>query len=78
MAQALPAREVFHWPEFIALAQRLGIDTSRPTTNLTLYLPADGVVEIRHEYHGQDQTEADTPLTTAHFRPPDVPLWDGK
>lgn len=48
--------DVFHWPEFQALAKRLGIDvTDRvPTTSVTIEVPTKGIVRILHEYNGKD------------------------
>ena len=53
--------DVFRWPEFKALATRLGIDLSRPTRHLIISIPYDDAVQITHEYLGVDN--ADKALT---------------
>ena len=49
--------DVYRWPEFIALAERLGIDLGTPTTILTIRIPLDDPVGIIHEYLGLDITK---------------------
>ena len=47
--------EVYHWPEFKALAKRLGISHKLPTTNLTITIPIGGVVLVAHDYLGYNR-----------------------
>ncbi len=44
--------EVYRWPEFVALAKRLGIPLGLPTTSLTITLMVDqeAPVEVAHSY----------------------------
>ncbi len=48
---------VFHWPEFQALARRLGINTTASTTRLLICLDIeqDKPVRIDHNYIGHDE-----------------------
>ena len=48
---------VWHWPEFKALAKRLGIEYGAPITNLVIRIPVDGTVEVDQTSYGQDTTE---------------------
>lgn len=43
MAQT-PTREILGWPEFQALAKRLGIPLEKAFTTLTINIPVGGVV----------------------------------
>jgi len=52
------AKEVWGWPEFKALCQRLGIP-ELPDRELTIHLDFEGIVYITHEYLGQDRKEAE-------------------
>jgi hypothetical protein len=47
--------DVYHWPEFKAFAERLGIEYELLTTNVTITIPVEGVVVIAHDYHGRDR-----------------------
>jgi len=49
------AIDVYHWPEFIAFANRLGIPHEALTTKLTITLDEDGMATVAHEYHGADR-----------------------
>lgn len=46
------ALEVFGWPEFRALALRLGIQHRLPTTSLTIDLDVGGSVRVTHRHLG--------------------------
>jgi len=48
-------REVYHWPEFRAFAERLGLEYELPTTEITITIPLEGLVTIAHDYHGKDR-----------------------
>lgn len=48
------AIDVYHWPEFKALAARLGIDCSLQTTCITITLPVGGMVKVVHEYNASE------------------------
>lgn len=50
----IQAIEVYHWPEFIALMDRLGITYAAQTTKLTIILDVDDVVRVTHDYIGSD------------------------
>lgn len=50
-------RDVMRWPEFRALAERLGIPLDARTTRLVLRLVVGDVVEIEHEFHGVDESK---------------------
>jgi len=52
--QQTSGREIFHWPEFQALAKRLNIDTSLPIQNLSIKLPAHNIAVIKLRYSGED------------------------
>lgn len=44
--------EVYHWPEFQALAKKLGIFYDLRTVSMTITLPVEGNVEIVQSYLG--------------------------
>lgn len=46
--------DVLEWPEFKALAQRLGINLGMATTVLTIQLAGDRPVVIDHQYEACD------------------------
>lgn len=46
--------EVMRWPEFVAFSKRLGIDITRPTSRLVIDLSEGRLVEISHEFQGED------------------------
>lgn len=54
--------DVFEWPEFRALAGRLGINLEMTTSILTIQLAGDRPVAIVHEYEAGDTTR----LTRQH------------
>ena len=47
-------RDVWRWPEFQAFAKRLGIDTSKPNTSLSITLEMDECVKIHETYLSSD------------------------
>lgn len=47
-------REVYHWPEFQAFANRLGIPLELFTVDLFIELPCDDYVKVFHVYHSVD------------------------
>lgn len=55
---AMPApvrsRDVFEWPEFKALASRLGLDLGKPITKLSLFLDILDYSHIEVSYLGVD------------------------
>ncbi len=46
--------EIFHWPEFLAFAKRLNINTTLPIQNVTIDLPCDNLASITLRYSGED------------------------
>lgn len=44
--------EVWRWPEFRAFAERLGIAFDRPTKDINIFIPVEGIVTITEEYLG--------------------------
>lgn len=48
------SQEVYHWPEFIAFAKRLGIPLEIATMDLHIIMPLRECVIIQHEYRGED------------------------
>lgn len=50
--------DVISWPEFRALADRLGVAPSLFTTGLVLLFPVDGVVMVEQEYIAGDNGTA--------------------
>jgi hypothetical protein len=52
---AVTGREVYHWPEFKALCERLGVARGLPTTSITITLPGDDVVVVTHDYLGKER-----------------------
>lgn len=48
--------DVFHWPEFQALAKRLMIDVEAPIRRIAITVPFDGLVTVTVESVGLDQT----------------------
>jgi hypothetical protein len=51
------AREVFLWPEFKALCERLGVDYGAPITKINIDLPADGLTLVTVETYSLDTTQ---------------------
>jgi hypothetical protein len=49
--------DVFHWPEFQALAKRLMIDLEAPITCVTIRVACDEFVGITTESKGLDRTK---------------------
>jgi hypothetical protein len=52
--------EVYHWPEFRALGERLGLVWGLPTRQVTLHLAYGKPASISQSYFGRD-LEADLP-----------------
>lgn len=46
--------EVYHWPEFIAFAKRLGVPWELPTIDLNIFIPVDGFVKITQEFDADE------------------------
>jgi len=46
--------DVYEWPEFKALAERLGINLGVSTTVLTIQLAGDRLVVVDHQYEASD------------------------
>ncbi len=59
MSDPLIGREVFFWPEFQALAKRLGVDVDLPIKEIGIHLIHDGDVTIKLEYLGEDKRSKD-------------------
>lgn len=55
--EAAWGQDVFHWPEFRALAERLGIPLETLTTEITIHIPFDGLATVWHTYRGGDTKE---------------------
>lgn len=49
--------DVFDWPEWHALALRLGIPTFDTTKAITIRLAVDEAVSVSHEFYGFDPNE---------------------
>lgn len=49
--------DVFHWPEFQALAKRLMIDVDAPVTKITIKIPVEGLVSITSKTRGLDENK---------------------
>ena len=41
---------IFAWPEFVKLAERIGVDLSKHTTSLEIDLDVDSIVNVQHNY----------------------------
>lgn len=52
----IEGKTLWRWPEFIALAKRLGIPLGDLTLNLTIKIPARGMVTVEHTYFPEDRT----------------------
>ncbi len=52
--------EVYQWPEFKALCDRLGIAWDKPTLRMAIYLDEDSVYVVQ-DYQGRDQSRWPTP-----------------
>ena len=48
--------EVYNWPEFKALAKRLGIVWELPTSRVQIDIPVDGPVEITQTYRHREMS----------------------
>jgi hypothetical protein len=48
--------DVYHWPEFVAFARRLGLLWELGTYDTTITIPAEGTVKIEQSYRGNDTT----------------------
>ena len=46
--------DFWRWPEWQALAKRLGIDLGAPTTALTFHVKCNDLVRVVHEFTGMD------------------------
>jgi len=57
--QLVEGNSVWRWPEFIAFAERLGVDLGRltPALDLHLEIPVDGIVIITQSYYGRDMED---------------------
>lgn len=53
--------EVYHWPEFKALCERLGIAWGLPATSITIQLKYGSSPKITQEYLGRDLNEPEKP-----------------
>ena len=49
--------DVFHWPEFKALAKRLMINLEEPITCISIILPCDAIAKVIVEKQGLDETQ---------------------
>lgn len=56
-ARQVLSTDVMEWPEFRALAERLGINLGMATTVLTIQLAGDHPVVIDHQYEASDTTK---------------------
>jgi hypothetical protein len=57
--------EVYHWPEFQAFANRLGIPLEAFTVDLFIEIPCDDLVKVFHVYRGVDGHENDKAIANA-------------
>ena len=44
------SESIFEWPEFVKLAERIGVDMSKHTTSLEIDLDVDNIVNVQHNY----------------------------
>lgn len=49
------SEDLLQWPEFIALAKRLGIPLDVQTIKLVLTVSPGSLVIVNHEYQGKDK-----------------------
>ena len=49
--------EVFRWPEFKALCERLGVEYSLPSSSITIRVAIGEPPIITQDYHGKDFNE---------------------
>ncbi len=61
MATAILSLEVWKWPEFLALCDRLGIPNDPRTTAITIRVAVDEVVKVIHEHHASDAASLEVP-----------------
>lgn len=47
--------DVWQWPEFIALANRMGIELRHKTVSATITIPAGGIVTFTQTFYANDQ-----------------------
>lgn len=59
MSKPLMGIDVFFWPEFQALAKRLGVDVDLPIREVSLHLVCDGEAIIKLKYLGEDKRSED-------------------
>ncbi len=50
--------DVLRWPEFIAFAERLGIDLSKRNKTITIVIDTSKPVSVDHSYFGGDGNNA--------------------
>lgn len=62
----IDSHEFYHWPEFKALAKRMGLAWDFPTTDLVIKVPLHGIVEIVHGYRATEGEPDAVETTTAH------------
>lgn len=71
------AYDVVRWPEFNALAKRLGIELSLPFRDLVIRIPMDGAVEVIQSYLADDidqqnaKTVFEVPMTNEECTQPE-------
>lgn len=58
--------DVYHWPEFKAFAERLGLQYYLPSRSVRISMPFDGEVTIDHEYLAMEPEEGIADTTTQH------------
>lgn len=50
----IEGRDVYHWPEFKAFADRLGIPLELGTIDMLIFVPCEGRVRVIHEYQADE------------------------
>ena len=55
--ESVLGNHVWKWPEFLAFATRLGIDTTLPMTSLQIDIPCDREVVVTQEFYGRDMND---------------------
>ena len=58
MKTKVDSYEVFHWPEFRAFAERLGVPLGKPIRSLTVHLAMGQIATYSLELNGEDTSDS--------------------